>query len=66
MQSDMLLGDKAYDAEDRVLIPLSVTGKIVVIPQKKNRKKFRSYDKWIYQARHLIDNFLQSLNNTEQ
>jgi transposase len=61
MQSEKLLADRAYDAEDRVLMPLSVAGKIAVIPQKKNRKKFRSHDKWMYQARHLIENFFAKL-----
>ncbi len=61
MQSDMLLVDKAYDAENRVLMRLSAAGKIAVIPQKKNRKKFRSYDKWAYKARYLIENFFAKL-----
>lgn len=61
MQSNMLLADKAYDAEDRVLTPLCVSGKIAVIPQKKGRKRFRFYDKWMYQARHLIENFFAKL-----
>ena len=61
LESDALLADKAYDAEDRVLAPLAKAGKKAVIPQKKNRKKHRSYDKSLYQARHLIENFFAKL-----
>lgn len=52
-----ILADKAYDAEDRVLKPLREAGKAIVIPPKKNRKEQRDYDKEIYKARHLIENF---------
>ena len=50
LESDALLADKAYDAEDRVLALLAKAGKKAVIPQKKNRKKHRSYDKSLYQS----------------
>jgi transposase len=32
-----------------------------VIPQKSNRKNPREYDKILYQARHLIENFFAKL-----
>lgn len=51
------MADKAYDAEDRVLKPLREAGKEIVIPPKKNRKEQRAYDKELYKARHLIENF---------
>jgi len=32
-----------------------------VIPQKSSRKNLREYDKILYQARHLIENFFAKL-----
>lgn len=57
MQADMLLADKAYDADERVIEPLLAAGKTCVIPPKSNRKTQRAYDKEMYKARHLIENF---------
>jgi len=33
----------------------------VVIPPKSNRKYLRPYDKALYMARHLIENFFEKL-----
>ena len=57
MQADTLLGDKAYDADQRVIEPLLAAGKTLVIPPKSNRKVQRPYDKEMYKARHLMENF---------
>ncbi len=57
MAADMLLADKAYDADERVIKPLAAAGKTPVIPPKSNRKTPRAFDKHIYKARHLIENF---------
>ncbi len=35
----------------------AAAGKVAVIPPKKNRKSPRTYDKALYRARHLIENF---------
>jgi len=51
------VADKGYDAADRVINPLREAGKKIVIPPKKNRKEQRLYDKELYKARHLIENF---------
>ena len=56
-----VLGDKAYDADARVIEPLQQAGKTVVIPPKRNRKAPRSYDQHLYKARHLIENFFAKL-----
>ena len=40
-----------------MLNPLREAGKEIVIPPKKNRKEQRDYDKELYKARHLIENF---------
>ncbi len=57
MQADTLLADKAFDADERVIEPLLAAGKKLVIPPKSNRKLQRLYDKEMYKARHLMENF---------
>ena len=61
MNADMLLADKAYDADERVIDVLHSAGKTAVIPSKANRKIDRGYDRDIYKARHLIENFFADL-----
>ena len=56
-----LIADKAFDAEERVLKPLAQAGKAAVIPPKANRKAPRLYDRDLYKARHLIENFFARL-----
>ena len=56
-----ILADKGYDADARVLEPLAQAGKVAVIPAKSNRKHARPYDKHLYEARHLIENFFAKL-----
>ncbi len=57
MEAKILLADKAYDADKRVIEALAAAGKTAVIPPKRNRKNPRHYDKALYEARHLIENF---------
>jgi len=57
MEAAGLLADKAYDADDRVITPLTKSGKLVVIPPKSHRRCPRDFDREIYKARHLIENF---------
>ena len=53
---------KAYDAKARVIQPLRKAGKGIVIPQRgTNRKEPREYDRHLYKARHLIENFFAML-----
>ena len=61
MQADTLIGDKAFDADARVLAPLAAAGKTAVIPPKANRRVLRAYDRELYKARHLIENFFAKL-----
>jgi len=61
MQADTLLADKAFDADERVIGPLLAAGKTPVIPPKSNRKVQRSFDKQMYKARHLMENFFCKL-----
>jgi transposase len=61
MKADTLLADKAFDADERVIEPLLAAGKTPVIPPKSNRKTPRTFDKELYKARHLIENFVCKL-----
>jgi transposase len=61
VQADTIIADKGYDADARVIEPLENTGKTVVIAPKRNRKYPRPYDKHLYKARHLIENFFCKL-----
>ncbi len=59
--ADALLADKAYDADERVLKMLADKGIEAVIPPKSNRKQQRNFDKDLYKARHLVENFFLKL-----
>ena len=59
--AEAVIADKAFDAEGRVREPLARAGKTAVIPPKANRKAPPTYDKDLYQARHLIENFFAKL-----
>ena len=61
MQADTLIADKAFDADDRVLEPLEAAGKTAVIPPRTNRSAPRDYDRELYEARHLIENFFAKI-----
>jgi len=61
IKADILIGDKGFDADERVILPLEQAGKSVVIPPKANRKHPRPYDPELYKARHLIENFFARL-----
>jgi len=61
MKADTLLADKAFDADERVIEPLQAVGKKPVIPPKSSRKAPREFDKELYKARHLIENFVCKL-----
>ena len=56
-----VIADKAYDAQARLVQPLLDIGKEVVIPSRCKNKQPREYDRHLYQARHLIENFFARL-----
>ena len=56
-----VLADKAYDAQARVIDPLLKAGKTIVIPPRCARNVQREYDRHLYKARHLIENFFARL-----
>jgi transposase len=61
LAAPIVIADKGYDADQRVLRPLAQAGKTAVIPPKANRTTPPGYDKDLYQARHLIENFFCQL-----
>ena len=61
MQGETLIADKAYDADERVIEPMTAAGKGVVIPPKANRKTPREFDRDLFKSRHLIENFFARL-----
>jgi transposase len=61
LEANILLADKAYDAAERVIDVLQNAGKKSVIPSKSSRLEPREYDRELYKARHLIENFFCKL-----
>ena len=61
VQAEAVIADKAFDADKRVIEPLAAAGKAAVIPSKANRQVARDYDRDLYKARHLIENFFAKL-----
>ena len=59
--ANTLIADKAYDADERVIDRLAELGKTAVIPPRRGRTTPRDFDKHLYQARHLIENFFCKL-----
>jgi transposase len=57
MTANLLITDRAFDADARVLRPLAAAGKSAVIPPRPNRLTPRQFDRELYKARHLIENF---------
>ena len=60
-QADAALADKAYDADERVRQKLKEKGCKAIIPSKISRLNPFDYDKDLYKARHLIENFFAKL-----
>lgn len=57
----IVIADKAYDAQTRVVQPLLDKGKEVVIPSRSRSKQPREYDQHLYRERHLVENFFARL-----
>ncbi|RFP04026.1 transposase [Komagataeibacter xylinus] len=55
-----ILADKAFDVH-WIVDSLRAQGACVVIPQRKNRLDRRPFDKVLFKARHLIENFFCKL-----
>ena len=61
IEAAAVIADKAYDADERVREILKRRGIKQVIPFKKNRLNPAEFDKILYKARHLIENFFCKL-----
>jgi transposase len=73
MAADTLIADKAGarprarhrrgpgDADARVREPLAAADKLAVIPPRQNRLTTPDFDRDLYKARHLIENFFCKL-----
>jgi len=61
MTANLLIADRAFDADRRVLDPLAAAGKSAVIPSRPNRLTPRDFDRELYKERHLIENFFCKL-----
>ena len=55
IKAEHLLADRGYDTNE--IINYAIAHKMnVVIPPKKNRNEQRSYDRYLYKMRHLVEN----------
>jgi transposase len=61
MTANLLIADRAFDADRRVLDRLAAAGKSAVIPPRPNRVTPREFDRELYKERHLIENFFCKL-----
>ncbi len=61
MQAGILIADKAFDADGRVLEPLAARGKTAVIAPRANRRSPRRFARAPYKARHPIGRFFAKL-----
>ena len=59
--ANLLIADRAFDADRRVLDRLAAAGKSAVIPPRPNRVTPREFDRELYKERHLIENFFCKL-----
>ena len=55
IKAEHLLADRGYDS-DAIVQKAQRQGMQAVIPPRKNRKEPRSYDKYLYKLRHLVEN----------
>ena len=55
ISAEALLADRGYDTNE-IIAHAVAAGMEVVIPPKKNRKKKRTYDEYLYRIRHLVEN----------
>lgn len=61
LSTQALIADRAYDAQARVIEPMQRLGAQIVIPSHPTRHVIRDYDRSLYKARHLIENFFAKL-----
>ena len=60
IDAEYLLADKGYD-NDALVESLQQADINPVIPPRKYRKRLRTYDKYLYRLRHIIENAILEL-----
>ncbi|PTY02772.1 IS5 family transposase [Verrucomicrobia bacterium LW23] len=60
LTAEVLIADRGYDT-NAILDQAARQGMAAVIPPKKNRKEKRSYDRYLYKLRHLVENAILHL-----
>jgi transposase len=58
---DAPIVNREFDADNSVIKPMAAVGKTAAIPLRANRSSPRDYDRQLYGARHLIENFNHKL-----
>ena len=53
--AEAVIADKGYDSQEIVEL-IEHSGAKAVIPPRKNRKRLREYDVFLYKIRHLVEN----------
>lgn len=61
LTAPIVIADKAYDAQERVLDRLAARRQQAVIPARSNRLTSRVDDRHLYKARALIEHFFNKL-----
>jgi transposase len=61
-ESDYVLGDKSYDADD-LLELIEAQHAMAVIPPRINRKEQRWYDPDLYKERHAVECFVNKIKH---
>ena len=59
-ESDYVITDKSYDADDFIEL-IEAQGAIAVIPPRRNRKALRWYDPDLYKERHAVECFVNKI-----
>ena len=61
MEANTLIGDRRSTPMRAYFEPLAKAGKTAVIPPQTNPSSPRDYDRELYGARHLIENFIAKI-----
>ena len=60
LEADMVIADKAYDA-DAFIALVREQGSAAVIPPRSNRREQRKFDRHLYKERHLAECFFAKI-----
>lgn len=62
LDADMVIADKAYDA-DKFIALVREQGAEAVIPPRSNRLEQREFDRHLYKERHLVECFFAKIKS---